>query len=392
MTTKHFVLCSWELFAGPKNLKSHFSAVQCFLELSELTLTLPQDTGISAANLDNESTIDNPEARHLDNQLSGLITTGLPLTLPPHQFALIGILGPLSNFPQTGRHLKNVFRLHALGDSLELAEARGYDFAYKRFREYVTSWKAAKKCAYRERDGLKAKKIKRGEDEGVRKFRQRDGGAGREARRVRQRGKRRVDEGVIGEAAALDCGADGDIMSDDEKDAEIPEEVEMENAGATGTTPAPSLPHSHYSHHDDPHHVPVATAPRTPPRSPACASPSYSARGSPFHPNPFPLGPIPNLPLRPSFLALGALFSICQQPNRNNLRTWEIPIEVKQTLPTEKNGRFYPTFRVFYKARLVEGVRLLKIEEPRPKSNYKNCPYGCVEFQNRTHQWFSSSK
>lgn len=49
--TRHFVLCCWELFLEPESLKSHFSAVQCFLDLSELTVqhdngTLPQDTGL----------------------------------------------------------------------------------------------------------------------------------------------------------------------------------------------------------------------------------------------------------------------------------------------------------------------------------------------------------
>src|SRR5579859_1481678 len=110
---KHFILCSYQLFLDhprtPTNgtVKPHFSAIQCFLDIPT-----------------NQST---PPTAQLG---------GLPSTIPPEEFALIGILGELSNFPHTGRYLKHVFRLHALGDTPG-GDRRGYEFAYNRFREYA---------------------------------------------------------------------------------------------------------------------------------------------------------------------------------------------------------------------------------------------------------------
>lgn len=268
-----------------------------------------------------------------------------------------------------------------MGDSLQVSEPVGYDFAYQRFREYATNWKAAKKCAYRERNGLKAKTIK-----SVARFTPR-----KEVRMVRLGGRsvRRVAVRVRGEVVGLDCG---DVMREDSRHGEM----ESETAGTVGTARtmlAPSRPHSPSSvpdDYDDADKYVPATADHKPQYSPTRDLASESPTRSPREPRPVPLAPIAAMTIRPSFLGLAALFSICQQPNPIDLRTWALPIEARQTIPMEKNGRSYPTLRLFYKARLVEGVILLEIQEQRPKFNYKICPYGCME--NGTHQWYSSSR
>ena len=334
-------------------MKSHFSAIQCFLEIA--------DSVISTTRRDNNSTND-PEQNPINTSHSNAPVC-LPTKLAPNQFALIGVLGLLSNFPQTGRHLKHVFRLHALGDPSSGDVASGYGFAYQRCREFAVNWKAARKCAYREREILRAKKIIRAVDDTVRH------------RLVRPKGKR-VKEGAVGDAIGDAIGnAIGDIivvggqtcgsLADEESRIDTPMDVYSEAAGNDDNAPYPPK------------------------------SPSTTAFPAPRTPSPpIPITPLASLAppsLRLSFVVLGALFSACQQPNRIERRPWEIPLDVQQTLPTVRNGRLYSTFQVFYKARRVEGVVLLQIDESRPKVNFKNCPFGCVKVD-LSHQWFSSSK
>src|SRR5205085_6578009 len=74
IAAKHFILCSAGLFDDPRSIKPHFSSSQCFVDVS--------------------STIINFGLQSFE--------TGLPQSLlNPATFALVGVLGALSNFPQT---------------------------------------------------------------------------------------------------------------------------------------------------------------------------------------------------------------------------------------------------------------------------------------------------
>ena len=370
--TRHFVLSSYEVFGeDPTGGKPHFSAVQCFV-----------DTSIQSTDVDN----------HHQGPPSSAFC--LPLTLPPDAFHLIGVLGVLSNFPQTGRNLKNIFRLHAQGDPQPGVDtATGYAFAYRRLKEYAVNWRRARKCEYRERQGLKARIIVKTVDTG----------SGKPHWRVKRRRGKQVGK-EVGPVESEGKTADNDDMK-----------VEMPETSPSNVAPADT--HSLNPSFRSPSKVAPSADTRSLSPSPSnvalvdthslspspsnvapadthSLSPSLTPHSNvapPSSPRLSQLTPPPDSPLRPSFLLLGALLSACQQPNKCNLRTWRIPLTVHETDPTLRNGKLYPTFRVRYRNRSVQGLALLQVNEMRPKRNYKNCPWGCLSTRGG-HEWFSSSK
>ena len=134
----HFILCSSELFLNPSSEELHFSASQCFVNVSHSSIS---------------QTVDNLQSTLM---MDTKVLSSIPSTLEPQALTIIGILGPSVAYAHTGNLIKSALRKFAVGSA---NEQQGYSVLYKCLSDYAKGWKAFKKEKYIERVGFKARKL-----------------------------------------------------------------------------------------------------------------------------------------------------------------------------------------------------------------------------------------